>query len=366
MGGCTNCFNGCLETVLDKCVKYTGPNIEKLGINNGDTLAAVESAVFTYLISVMSGEGINPLIAKEDICDAIKENLDCFECTEFNLNQLLTAIIKTICSLSTSVEENTQALATLEADYTMGCLDTVSGTEGTHVVVQGLVTALCQTIQGLNELADNLETNYVASSDLDQYINNYLTTNQTYTTITNKMPPYTALPYFGSLSFFDLTGVGLGEWAKIYLCNGQNGTPDLRGRVVVGTTVMGNNAFNSVVDPANPGNPTYNLNTLAGENKITLSVGDLPSHSHPNEIDITDNGHTHDWRFGSERDDSSGGNSAREFTQIAGLNGGLQTSPIKTAETGLEITLTNKSTGGGNAHANIQPVHAAHYIIYIP
>jgi len=48
---CKDCFNGCAETVSDQCVKYTGIDIPALGIENGDSLASVESALVTYLLS---------------------------------------------------------------------------------------------------------------------------------------------------------------------------------------------------------------------------------------------------------------------------------------------------------------------------
>ena len=56
--GCTNCFNGCVETTSDKCVKYTGNDIDFLGIEKGDPLEAVEKAITDYLVTVYNGTGI--------------------------------------------------------------------------------------------------------------------------------------------------------------------------------------------------------------------------------------------------------------------------------------------------------------------
>ena len=43
------------------------------------------------------------------------------------------------------------------------------------------------------------------------------------------MIPYAAMPYYGDLNYFSVTGAGLTGtmWEKVYLCNGNNGTPDL-------------------------------------------------------------------------------------------------------------------------------------------
>jgi microcystin-dependent protein len=62
-----------------------------------------------------------------------------------------------------------------------------------------------------------------------------------------------------------------GGWA---ICDGQNGTPDLRGRFVVAT---GQN-----VTPAGgeTTNPTYILDDKGGENTHQLTYNELPKHSH--------------------------------------------------------------------------------------
>ena len=56
------------------------------------------------------------------------------------------------------------------------------------------------------------------------------------------------------------------------LCNGSNGTPDLRGRFVVGY---------------HDGNGDYDVNDTGGAASVTLSTSQIPSHSH------TTNNHTH-------------------------------------------------------------------------
>jgi hypothetical protein len=60
------------------------------------------------------------------------------------------------------------------------------------------------------------------------------------------------------------------------ICDGQNGTPDLRDKFVlgVGSTVAAS---------------TANVDDTGGDNSISLSEGQMPAHNH----NITDNGHNH-------------------------------------------------------------------------
>ena len=60
------------------------------------------------------------------------------------------------------------------------------------------------------------------------------------------------------------------------ICDGQNGTPDLRDRFVLG---VGSSTATS----------TASVDDTGGNNSITLTEGQMPSHNH----NITDNGHSH-------------------------------------------------------------------------
>ena len=68
-------------------------------------------------------------------------------------------------------------------------------------------------------------------------------------------------------------------WA---LCNGLNGTPDLRGRFILGYN-------NDITSSTNSDNTTTNItkNTLnykGGEEKVKLEIKHLPKHNHPDNI----------------------------------------------------------------------------------
>jgi len=370
MSNCTDCYNGCTEIVSDRCVKYTGIDVPVLGIQTGDTLSHVEESIINFLVPVLNGTGVKPIIDDSIICNTVRKYLPvCTICTGFTLNEILSAIIKAACDLQVQIDAINVTLATLNADYTIGCLTGVTASSDTHSIVQAIITKLCQVEVNLVALAADLNLNYSSNgAELDAYIANYLATNSPTTNlISNRMVPYSVVLYFGPLSNFSSTGVGLGDWDKIYLCNGINGTPDLRGRVPVGVTaVPGGSAYSPQVDPA-LGNPNYVLNVPLGTNGVTLTVGQLPAHAHPGSTAttaISPNPHTHaispQVPFTSSKITASG----------IGSTGA--TVPVNTTVTAENVTLSAATTlaiasqGGGQSHENFQPGLGCYYIQYRP
>jgi microcystin-dependent protein len=85
-------------------------------------------------------------------------------------------------------------------------------------------------------------------------------------------------------NWFNLLGVGLGEYRGWFLCDGRNGTPDLRGRFVVGRDVM-NSQSNYV-----------NMGSKGGNEFITLTKNQMPTHSHGVNLNTNSNGaHSHSY-----------------------------------------------------------------------
>ena len=375
MSNCTNCFNGCTEITSDQCVKYTGIEIPELNINTGDTLVAVEAAITTYLVNTLDGSGIYPLVSQSIICEVISKYFaECAGCDGLSLNELLTAMIKAICDLQGQINTINQNFADLEDAYSVECLSGVVSDSGTHDILQATISKLCAVDTSLSEVILSLTT-YVTAANINSYIAAYIGSDPAQFLVSNKMIPYSAVPYFGSLEFFDSTGAGTGDWINIYLCNGYNpGVPDLRGRVLVGvTTDIPGGAFNVNVDPA-LGNPAYKLNNIGGTNTVALNQAQLPSHTHANTINVTltDPKHTHDILGITGGDNSDNSNTVR----FAGgdKNQGdtgfyfTNTAACQPASTGISVTgtITNVPFGSGEAHPNIQPVYASYYIIYIP
>ena len=101
------------------------------------------------------------------------------------------------------------------------------------------------------------------------------------------------------------------------MCDGQNSTPDLRGRFVVG--------YHS-------SNGDYDVGDTGGVESVTLTVNQIPAHSHvyQNQVAITDAG---------ERPWPASNNDCR-----------------------LDDANTTE-TGGGQAHENRPPYYALCYIM---
>ena len=375
---CTNCFNGCAEITSDQCVKYTGIDVPALGIKNGDTLATVENAIISFIEPFLDGSGIKPSIDTDIICNLVKQYLPaCTECNGFNLNDVLSAIIKATCDLQIQINDIVADIATIEANYSVACLEEVTANAGTHDILQATINKLCEVQSNLAALSLDLSTNYIRIDQINEYIAAYLASLPS-DLINAKMVPFVAYEYYGSLvGKFDGTGAGIGLWKDVYLCNGNNGTPDKRGRVAVcAINGMGGDALDPEVNPSvNIKNPNYSVNDTTGVNFITLDVTQIPNHNHTPTAILTDPGHRHVFGGDDQIGTLGGYNSLSPFSYDASSSttGGGKNYYTKNSDgtqnlqkTGITITVSNAAVGGGLPHDNIQPVHACYYIIYIP
>lgn len=375
---CSNCFNGCSEIVSDQCVRYTGIDIPVLGIKNGDSLSYIEQSLITFLTSTLDGSGIKPDIDPTIVCNLVKNYLP--TCGDLTVVDYLTALIKTACDLQVQVTANTTAittinstLTTLNGPYTIGdCVTGVTSTSGTHDILQAVMDALCAFIL-------DVETNYVQLADFDTLVANYLASLPTSTLVSSKMIPYIAYEYYGSLANFDSTGAGIGDWDKIYLCNGLNGTPDRRGVVAVGAIAsVPGGPLPSATNPASsPFNPNYAFaGPIIGSNSITLNTNQLPGHTHTATATVTPNPHEH-FMFSTDVATTPGISAVTYTAQGLNIAGGDNTNyqasssttvPTlgRTSSTSLAVNVINDVSGGSLPHANNQPAIAAYYIMYRP
>lgn len=101
-----------------------------------------------------------------------------------------------------------------------------------------------------------------------------------------------------------------------YLCNGSNGTPDLRNRFIIGA------------------GSTYAVDNTGGETTVTLTVNQIPSHSHSIE------GY------------SPTGSVPRVGKIIS-----------STANTGSGASYNTSDTGGNSSHNNMPPYYALCFIM---
>ena len=391
MSTCSNCYNGCTEIVSDRCVKYTGIDVPVLGIKTGDSLSFVEQALITFLTSAIDGTGVIIDLAPVVVCDLVKQYLP--TCKDLSITDISKALIEAACDLQEQVTANTNAIATLNADYTIGCLTGVTASSDTHAIVQAVITKLCAVDTSLTNLTTELHTMYSSNgTQLNNYIASFLATQPSTNTASARMVPLCPIPYYGALSGYpsagdslSLTGQGTGYWAKVYLCNGATaGIPDLRGRAIVGTTTMGNNTFPAQTDPCNActtcANPAYDVGTIKGDNCITLAINELPNHTHANKIvtTVTDPEHRHKFSddtrgplniLRSSNDIIPQGTAPYPEASISADGGGSGQIYLTSQEpTGISVSvvLTNAAIGSGNGHSNIQPVMGFHYIMYKP
>jgi microcystin-dependent protein len=82
---------------------------------------------------------------------------------------------------------------------------------------------------------------------------------------------------------FDSSGLGLWEYHGFALCNGANGTIDLRGRMPIGYDERLSDPNNGIWDS------TYNtIGNASGEKEIKLTIAQMPRHNH--QVDGDPNG----------------------------------------------------------------------------
>ena len=125
-------------------------------------------------------------------------------------------------------------------------------------------------------------------------------------------------------------------WA---LCDGQNGTPDLRNRFIVGA------------------GGTHTEGEIGGNDSITLTVGQLPSHTHTGTTN-KDGKHTHT-ATGAEADSRSWNTSGSVYPYAV-------TDTVTTSEhTGHTHAFTTNSTGNGEPIETMPPYYALAYIMKI-
>jgi hypothetical protein len=123
-----------------------------------------------------------------------------------------------------------------------------------------------------------------------------------------------------------------------YLCDGSNGTPDLRDRFVVGA------------------GSTYAVAATGGSANATLV-----SHTHTATSVVTDPGHLH--TFSARGDDGQGGSGAGTGVVGFDTNVGAGSGLMVSATTGVTVATTNSTEGSSATNANLPPYYALAYIM---
>ena len=140
----------------------------------------------------------------------------------------------------------------------------------------------------------------------------------------------------GCIIMFNGTTAPTG-WA---ICNGSNGTPDLRNRFIVST------------------GSSYSLNATGGQNSVSLSTAQMPSHDHDADASVSDPGHKHQLRGGVDDSDSMPARVAP-----SDQNSNLRTDAMQDATTGISVSIDIDNEGSGSAHENRPPYYALTFIM---
>lgn len=122
------------------------------------------------------------------------------------------------------------------------------------------------------------------------------------------------------------------------LCDGNNGTPNLKDRFIMGATT------------------DATINKTGGKNEVTLTVDQIPAHKH--NVSISSAGsHTHtinhSYSYGDKNNASRGGYDKIDGT-IPTNSGGSHTH-----------TITINNTGGGQAHENRPAYYTLAFIMKV-
>lgn len=116
-----------------------------------------------------------------------------------------------------------------------------------------------------------------------------------------------------------------------YLCDGTNGTPDLRDRFIVGA------------------GSTYSVAATGGSTDAIVV-----SHTHTATSTVTDPGHNHTYSVVSTTGGAGGGTAS--YTNTASITTGSRT-------TGVTVATTNASSGVSGTNANLPPYYALAYVM---
>ena len=223
-------------------------------------------------------------------------------------------------------------------------------------------------------------TSQISTQNVEQYLQQQTNVIRDDTTCTacGRLPRGTIL-LIGSTeadNWFNLNGVGLGEYAGWLLCDGRNGTPDMRGRFLV-SRQFDNQDYKT-------------LGSKGGESHVKLSINEMPSHTHttqPHSHSInlntaTSGAHTHIYKdiFFSESPGMTNeyvnvpnnigtkagydnDNVGHQFSRTT-YSDGAHYHNVQGQSSSSNVNID--ANGGSLPHENRPPYYVVQYIIYAP
>ena len=132
------------------------------------------------------------------------------------------------------------------------------------------------------------------------------------------------------------------------LCNGSNGTPDLRNRFIVGA------------------GSTYSLSATGGADSVTLSASHMPSHYHYHGYNYSSNGGMWPRLATAIQPNYPSGAIATKWNGSGGGNwNGWDSGGSTYLLSNLITSLPYDNSGGTSSHENRPPYYALYYIMKI-
>jgi microcystin-dependent protein len=181
-------------------------------------------------------------------------------------------------------------------------------------------------------LSDGFFYKFVLSDANDVVIQTY---DNLYGIIDAQPPAATPIPTGGIILWSGSIGSIPAGWV---LCNGNNGTPDLRDRFIVGA------------------GSTYAVNATGGSADAIVV-----SHTHTATSVVTDPGHKH--TFAETGFDGQGTGSGKSIVGYNDPEGPAGVNHMNNATTGITVATTVANAGNSGANANLPPYYALCYIM---
>lgn len=273
--------------------------------------------------------------------------------TQLDAKQPLDTDLTTLASLTATTDNFVQSKAGVWASRTVAQVKTDLSLTGTNGGDQNLFSTIAVSGQS-NIVADATSDTLTIIAGTGVTITTDATTDTLTITGAASVPSGSMMPYAGitepsgwlfaygqavsratysSLFTALSTTYGVGDGSTTF------NLPDLRGRVVAGQDDMGGTSANRLTGLSGgvDGDP---LGSTGGAEAHTLASTELPAHNHPLGFTM---------QYGS-----NGGGGSRGSNTFSSDGGFTNT---------INITTTSNSTGGGDAHNNVQPTIILNYII---